>query len=145
MQASSVTQSCLTLCNPMDCSQPGSSVHEIFPGKNTGVGYHFLLQGIFQIQGLNLLLLSPTRRQILYPLSHLGNIRYFHRLSCSFPPATGITSLWLRLLFQSDTKNEDIQHWVTNDPQQTCTMSKKLSIVAVSCWNLGIACYCFPN
>ena len=24
-----VTQSCLTLCNPMDCSKPGSSVHEI--------------------------------------------------------------------------------------------------------------------
>ena len=28
--ASSVTQSCLTLCDPMDCSLPGSSVHEIF-------------------------------------------------------------------------------------------------------------------
>ena len=27
------------------------------PGKNTGVGYHFLLQGIFQTQGLNLHLL----------------------------------------------------------------------------------------
>ena len=24
-----------------------------FPGKNTGVGWHFLLQGIFQIPGLN--------------------------------------------------------------------------------------------
>ena len=28
----------------MDCSLPGSSVHGIFPGKNTGVGCHFLLQ-----------------------------------------------------------------------------------------------------
>ena len=28
-----------------------------FPGKNTGVGCHFLLQGIFQTQGLNLQLL----------------------------------------------------------------------------------------
>ena len=26
-----------TLCNPMACSPPGSSVHGIFPGKNTGV------------------------------------------------------------------------------------------------------------
>ena len=34
----SVTQSCLTLCDPLDCSLPGSSVHGIFPGKNTGVG-----------------------------------------------------------------------------------------------------------
>ena len=29
-------QSCLTLCNPIDCSLPGSSVHGIFPGQNTG-------------------------------------------------------------------------------------------------------------
>ena len=33
---SEVTQSCPTLCDPMDCSLPGSSsVHGIFPGKNT--------------------------------------------------------------------------------------------------------------
>ena len=31
----------------MDCSPPGSSVHGDFPGKNTGVGCHTLLQGIF--------------------------------------------------------------------------------------------------
>jgi len=30
---SEVAQSCLTLCNPMDSSLPGSSVHEIFPAK----------------------------------------------------------------------------------------------------------------
>ena len=35
------------LCNPMDCSPPGSSVHRIFSGKNTAVGSHFTLQGIF--------------------------------------------------------------------------------------------------
>ena len=32
-----VTQSCLTLCNPLDYSPPGASV----PDKNTGVCYHF--------------------------------------------------------------------------------------------------------
>ena len=42
-----VTQLCLTLCDPMDCSLLDSSVHGDSPGKNTGVGYHFLLQGIF--------------------------------------------------------------------------------------------------
>ena len=31
-------QFCLTLCHPMDCSPPGSSVHGDSPGKNTGVG-----------------------------------------------------------------------------------------------------------
>ena len=29
-------------CDPMGCSLPGSSVH-VFPGKNTGVGCHFIL------------------------------------------------------------------------------------------------------
>ena len=30
---SEVTQSCLTLSNPMDCSLPGSSVHGIFQAR----------------------------------------------------------------------------------------------------------------
>ena len=63
-----VTQLCLTLCDPTDCSPPGSSVHGDSPGKNTGVGCHALLQGIFPTQGLNPGL--PHCRQILYHLSH---------------------------------------------------------------------------
>ena len=39
-----------------------------FPGKNTGVGCHALLQGIFTTQGLNPGL--PHYRRILYHLSH---------------------------------------------------------------------------
>ena len=39
-----VTQSCPILCDPMDCSPPGSSVPGDFPGKNTGVGCRVLLQ-----------------------------------------------------------------------------------------------------
>ena len=42
-----VAKSCLTLCDPMDCGPPGSSCPWYIPGKNTGVGCHFLLQGIF--------------------------------------------------------------------------------------------------
>ena len=42
-----VTQLCLTLCGSLNCSLPGSSVHGIFTGKNTGVGSHSLLQGTF--------------------------------------------------------------------------------------------------
>ena len=41
------------------------------PGKSTGVGCHFLLQGIFPTHGLNLGL--PDCRQMLYHLSHQGN------------------------------------------------------------------------
>ena len=47
----------LTLCHPMDCSLPGSSVHEDSPGNNTGVGCHAIFQGIFPTQGSNLSLL----------------------------------------------------------------------------------------
>ena len=47
-----VSQSGPSLCSPMDCSPPGSSVREGSPGKNTGVGCHALLQGIFPTQGL---------------------------------------------------------------------------------------------
>ena len=39
----SVIKSCLTLCNPMDFSSPGSSVDWDSLGKNTGVGCYFLL------------------------------------------------------------------------------------------------------
>ena len=44
-------QSCSTFCNPMDCSLLGSSVHRDSPCKNTGVGCHALLLGIFPTQG----------------------------------------------------------------------------------------------
>ena len=46
-------QLCLILCDPMDCSLPGSSVNGDSPGKNTGVGCHALLQQIFPTQVLN--------------------------------------------------------------------------------------------
>ena len=45
-----------------------------FPGKNTGVGCHFLLQGIFLTQGSNLGLLHC--RQTLYHLSYQVSMNY---------------------------------------------------------------------
>ena len=65
-----VTQSCPTLCDPMNCSPPGSSVSGASPGKSTGVGCHAFLQRIFSTQGLNPGLLQC--RWILYCLSHQG-------------------------------------------------------------------------
>ena len=64
-------QSCLTLCDPVDYSPPGSSVHPLsIHGKHTGVGCHALLQGIFPTQGQTLhLLLLLHCRQILYYLN----------------------------------------------------------------------------
>ena len=47
-----VAQSCPTLCNPMNCSPPGFSVHRNSPGKNTWVGWHALLQGNLPSPGI---------------------------------------------------------------------------------------------
>ena len=55
----------------MDCSLPGASVHGILQVKNTGVGCHFLLQGIFLTQEANPDLLNC--RQTLYQLSYKGS------------------------------------------------------------------------
>ena len=58
-----VAQSCSTLCDLMDCGLcPWDS-----PGKNTGVGSHSFLQGIFPTQESNPGL--PYCRQILYCLA----------------------------------------------------------------------------
>ena len=45
-----VAHLCLTLCDPMYCSPPDSSVHGDSPDKNTRVDCHALLQGIFPTQ-----------------------------------------------------------------------------------------------
>ena len=63
-----VTKSCMTLCDPMNYSSPGSSVHRNSPGENTRVGCHEFLQEIFPTQGLNPGL--PHCWWILYQLSH---------------------------------------------------------------------------
>ena len=68
---SEVAQSCPTLCNPMDTRllHPWD-----FLDKGTGVGCHFLLQGIFPTQGLNPGL--PHCRQMLYRLKFFKNNLY---------------------------------------------------------------------
>ena len=62
-----MAQLCLTLCDPWTIAAQA-------PGKNTGGGYHSLLQGIFLIQGSSLGFLHC--RLILYCLSHLGSPVY---------------------------------------------------------------------
>ena len=48
-----IAQLCPAVCDLVDSSLPGSFVHADSPGKNTGVGCHALLQGIFPTQGAN--------------------------------------------------------------------------------------------
>ena len=56
--------SCVQLCNCMDCSPPGSSVHAILQARLLEWVAIFLLQGIFLTPGLNLGL--RYYRRILY-------------------------------------------------------------------------------
>ena len=102
---SEVAQLCPTLCDPMDCNLPASSLWG-FPGKSTRVSCHFLLQGIFPAQGSNLSL--PHCRQTLYRLSHQGspNIMVLvlnRKVTCnvqSSPPLSG-QSLFISHLLTS--------------------------------------------
>ena len=70
-----VTQLCLTLCDPMDCSPPGYSLHGDSLGKNTGTGCHALLQGIFPTQESDPGLLHC--RRILYHLNLLPGFKHW--------------------------------------------------------------------
>ena len=56
-------QSCATLCDPVDCSPPGSSVHGILQARILERGCA-LLQGIIPIQGLNPCLLNLLHWQV---------------------------------------------------------------------------------
>ena len=77
-----VTQSYPTLFNLMDCSLPGASLHGDFPGKDTGVGCHALLQGILTTQGSNPGI--PDCRHILLPTESQRNLRILEWVAYPF-------------------------------------------------------------
>ena len=79
-----VTQSCLTLCDPMDYT-----VHGILQARIFGVSSLSLLQGIFPTQGLNPGL--PHCRQILYHLSHQGSPRILEWVAYPFSSGSSQT------------------------------------------------------
>ena len=90
------TQSCLILCDPIDCSSSSFSVHGDSPGKNTGVGSLSLLQGNFPTQGSNPDL--PCCRQISLPAEPPGK-----------PKNTGVGSLsLLQWIFPTQESNQGL-------------------------------------
>src|SRR5574337_596347 len=106
-----VTQSCLTLCEPTNCSSPGSSVHGDSPGKNTGMGCHSLLQRIFPTLGSNPGL--PHCRQILYHLSHKGSPILSLRAVKISSNINTPTQINLRNFAFSITKEGEISEYLT--------------------------------
>ena len=63
-----VVQSCPTFCNPVDSSPPSSFVHGDSPGKNTGLGCHFLLQSSA--------IGADYRRHVIYTSLTSSSLRY---------------------------------------------------------------------
>ena len=112
--------------DPMDCSPPGSSVHGNSPGKNTGMGCHALLQGIFPTQGLNSGL--PHCRWIFYHLSHQGSpkeatrrayLRLLIFLLEILIPACESSSLTFPMMYSAyklNKQGDNIQPWCTHFP-----------------------------
>ena len=97
-----VAQSCPTLCDPMDCSPPGSSCLWNSLGKKTRVGCHSLLQVIFTTQGSNPDLLCC--RQILYCLSHQGSHLKLINIHVSTLVSIDLFNLFLNKVFLLETR-----------------------------------------
>ena len=77
-----LSHSDMPFCYPMDHSTPLTSVCEDSPGKNTGVGCHALLQGIFPTHRSNPGL--SHCRWTLYHLSHQGSPRILEWVTYPF-------------------------------------------------------------
>ena len=86
------TSSCPTICDPVNCSPPGSSIHGESPVKNPGVCFHALLQGIFPSQGSNPSF--PHCRRIIYCLSHQGSPRVLEWVAYPFSSRSSQPRNW---------------------------------------------------
>ena len=69
----SVTHLCPTLCDPMDCSQPGSSVHRISQARILELVAIFFSRGSFWPGIEPVSLLSPTLADGFFTTVHLGS------------------------------------------------------------------------
>ena len=88
-----VTQLCLILCDPMDFSQPGSSVHGILQARILEWVTTSYFRGIFTTQGSTLGFLHC--RQVLYCLSHQGYVLSLH------PMPTPYSCLSIKLMIKN--------------------------------------------
>ena len=81
-----VPKSCLTLLRTGGLQPTRLLCPWDFPGKNTGKGHYFLLQGIFLTQGSNAHLLQWQMNS--FPLNHQGRPETFCFFPKQFPPCT---------------------------------------------------------
>ena len=94
-------QSGLALCDPSGLQPVRLLCPWDSPDKNTGVGCHALLQGIFLTQGLNLRLLHLLQRQVdSLPLCHLSVFTYIYIEHQGLE--VGKVSIWWKAMYYYD-------------------------------------------
>ena len=142
--------SCLTLCDPMDCSPPGSSVHGISQARILEWVAIFFFQGIFPTQGSNSCLLHWQADSL--PLNHQGSPRKLdtHMKICKhdklavislhfpYPRIWGLT-LWPP---QVDANREDTGFaLLTEETTEKSMVTKPLKFTTCFHWRLrGMFC-----
>ena len=104
------------------CSLSGSSVHRDSPGKNTGMGCHALVQGIFPTHRSNPDLLHF--RQILYHLNHQGSPRILQWLAYLFSTGNSLPRNQTRF---SCTASGCFTSWATREAQNRLGSSNILA------------------
>ena len=113
---------------------PTRTLHpQDFPGKNTGVGCHVLLQGIILTQGSNTGL--QHCRQILYRLSHQGSPvgREWHPPQTQFHSLDDRDELTLRGREEQPIGLEVSSLWPSGQIQRSSLLSQEAFIGAPSC------------
>ena len=106
-------QSCPILCNPMDGSLPGSSVHEILQARTLEWGAILFSRGSSWLRDWACIsYISCIGRWVLYPLSHLGSPFCSLGGSKVTQPLTRYPTqaLWL-LPFNATTGNSRPNNW----------------------------------
>ena len=103
--------------------------------QNTGVGYHFLLQGFFPTQGLNPSLLHC--RQMLYPLSHQGrhavlecNLKNDRMISVSFQ-GKPFNIMVIQAYAPTSNTEEAEAEWFYEDLQDLLELTPKKDVLFI--------------
>ena len=96
-------QLCAALCDSMDCSPPGSSVHWILQTR-TGVSCHALPQGIFLIQELkqSVSLISPALSGGFFITSAIWEAPY------NYIPVVYLLKIWIYMYMYAHVKDVKI-------------------------------------
>ena len=89
-----ITESCSTLCEPMDCSLPGSTTHGIFQARILEWVAIFFSRGSSQSRDWTQVSCTAGT---LYPLSHQGSLNLFHFLFWTVFSADRFWTPWSHL------------------------------------------------